>query len=66
MIDAPSPSPHRIPQRCPPDRQIARRATIAERRLLYGLRTDDLAGDPREGFRLPSYLPVLPVEGRSS
>ena len=57
-----SPSPFRITQRCPPDRQNARNATIAAQRALYTLRTDDLAGDPAEGFRLPPYLPTLPKQ----
>jgi arachidonate 15-lipoxygenase len=62
MSDPRAPSPYRIPQRCPADRRNARNATIAARRELYGLRTDDLAGDPAEGFRLPPYLPTLPKE----
>ncbi len=57
-----TPSPFRVPQRCPPDRRNARDATIAAQRLLYLLRTDDLAGDPEEGFRLPPYLPTLPKQ----
>lgn len=64
MSDASAPSPYRIPQRVPPDRRNARNATIAARRELYMLRTDDLAGDPAEGFRLPPYLPTLPKEAQ--
>jgi hypothetical protein len=64
MTESRAPSPYRIPQRCPPDRQNARNATIAARRELYSLRTDDLAGDPAEGFRLPPYLPTLPKDAQ--
>ncbi|MFZ5478732.1 MAG: lipoxygenase family protein [Myxococcota bacterium] len=56
------PSPFRIPQRCPRDRQIAREATIRANRARYELTPDAMGGDPAEGFRLPPYLKALPKQ----
>ena len=55
-------SPYRISQRCPPDRRNARRATIVETREQYAWPSDDLQGDPAEGFRLPDHIAALPKD----
>ena len=64
--DQSTPSPYRIPSRCPADRRNARNTTIEATRQRYPLRTDDLAGDPATGFRMPPYLPSLPRSERFS